>query len=146
MQYKTLLISSFLICFSTFSFAEKNQINPPIEVNRQQIPSTPFTHEMPPTAPPQQKNTPTQNEQLRQNQITSQIYKSRMNRITKYWKRPATVLAEKANVRVYLDEQGNVENIVFEGGKLSDEFSHSIKTAIYKAAPFEMPKAQLLKK
>ena len=83
MQFKTLLISSFLICFSTFSFAEKNQINPPIEVNRQQIPSNPFKHEIPPTAQSQQKNTPTQNERLRQNQITSQIYKSRMNRITK---------------------------------------------------------------
>ncbi|WP_151798560.1 TonB C-terminal domain-containing protein [Acinetobacter bereziniae] len=146
MQYKTLLISSFLICFSTFSFAEKNQINPPIEVNRQQIPSNPFTHEMPPTAPPQQKITPTQNEQLRQNQITSQIYKSRMNRITKYWKRPATDLAEKANVRVYLDEQGNVEDILFVGGQFSDEFALSIKTAIYKAAPFEMPNEQSLKK
>ena len=69
-----------------------------------------------------------------------------MNRITKYWKRPATNLAEKANVRVYLDEQGNVEDIVFVGGQFSDEFARSIKTAIYKAAPFEMPNEQSLKK
>jgi hypothetical protein len=32
------------------------------------------------------------------------------------------------------------------GGQFSDEFALSIKTAIYKAAPFEMPNEQSLKK
>ncbi|KAF1024771.1 MAG: hypothetical protein GAK29_02347 [Acinetobacter bereziniae] len=146
MQFKAVFVSIPLLFLTTQPFAENTELNTPNEKSIQRTPSTDMPFEIAPLAAPLQKNVPRQKEQLSQNQITNQIYKNRMYRITKYWKRPATDLVEKANVRVYLDEHGNVKDILLIDGQFSDAFAASIKAAIYKAAPFEMPKEQALKK
>lgn len=145
MQFKTLLVHSLLMSFPTLSFAEKIQTNTPVEINTQQAPSNPSTYEIPPDASRLSRNSPTQTDQPDQAQLINQIYKHRANRITKFWKRPVTHLAESAHVQVYLDEQGKVKDILLDG-QLSDAFALSIKTAIYKAAPFKMPEEHALKK
>jgi hypothetical protein len=127
------------------SLAESIEVNIPNEVSVPPNISTKLPYEIPPSTSYLQTNSPIRTEQLDQSQIINQIYKQRANRITKFWKRPATPLAESANVRVYLDEQGKVKDILLDG-QFSDAFALSIKTAIYKAAPFKMPEEQALKK
>jgi len=139
MQFKIVFITTSLFFLTPLSLAKNINVNIPIEANTQQTASNQLLHEISPSAPLIQRNAPIQAEQFEQSQIIGQIYKNRANRITKYWKRPATHLIERANVRVYLDNKGNVKDILMDG-QFSDEFALSIKTAIYKAAPFEMSK------
>lgn len=74
--------------------------------------------------------------------MAQQINTARVNGIVKKL-RNLTIIQENADVIIYLDDSGNVKDILITEQD-SETFSNAIKTATQQTAPFEMSKQSSL--
>ena len=105
-----------------------------LEVNTQQYPPSASYEKNPSVA--------TTEALLLQSQMAQRINTARVNRIVKKL-RNLTIIQENADVIIYLDDSGNVKDILITEQD-SETFSNAIKTAIQQTAPFEMSKQSSL--
>lgn len=105
-----------------------------LEVNTQQYPPSASYEKNPSLA--------TTEALLLQSQMAQRINTARVNRIVKKL-RNLTIIQENADVIIYLDDSGNVKDILITEQD-SGTFSNAIKTAIQQTAAFEMSKQSSL--
>ncbi|MFW2097362.1 hypothetical protein ACG9ZL_14225 [Acinetobacter sp. ULE_I057] len=134
MRVKPIFVAISLFIPTAFLFANKIEQQKILEVNTQQRPPSASYEKKP--------SVPTTEALLQQSQMAQRINTARVNRIVKKL-RNLTIIQENANVIIYLDDSGNVKNILITG-QYSEAFSNAIKTAIQQAAPFEVSKQSSL--
>lgn len=134
MRVKSIFLAISLFVPTAFLFANKIEQQKILEVNTQQYPPSASYEKNPSVA--------TTEALLLQSQMAQRINTARVNRIVKKL-RNLTIIQENADVIIYLDDSGNVKDILITEQD-SETFSNAIKTAIQQTAPFEMSKQSSL--